>query len=104
MWAAATYFAALAALNCCAIERWERPGPAVRISGTAGALALAGLPLAALLLPFQSRVAILIALGAASAVLLALLDRMRGRLTPLTLRAAADLVLLTPLLILAVEL
>jgi hypothetical protein len=33
--------------------------------------------------------------------LLVLLDRLRGRLTPLALRAAADLVLLTPLLLLA---
>jgi hypothetical protein len=41
----------------------------------------------------------LVAAGAASALLLALLDRLRRRLTPLALRAAADLVLLTPVLI-----
>jgi hypothetical protein len=48
-------------------------------------------------LAFNHRIALLVASGAASALLLALLDRLRGRLTPLALRAAADLVLLTPL-------
>ena len=38
--------------------------------------------------------------GVASSLLLALLDRVRNRLTPLALRCAADLVLLTPLILL----
>jgi hypothetical protein len=45
----------------------------------------------------NQRIALLVASGAAGALLLALLDRLRGRLTPLALRTAADLVLLTPL-------
>ena len=45
------------------------------------------------------RSAALIFAGLVSALLLALLDRMRKRMTPLALRAAADLVLLTPLLL-----
>jgi hypothetical protein len=48
----------------------------------------------------RPRPAALTAAAAASALLLALLDRIRGRLTPLALRAAADLVLLTPLVLL----
>ena len=61
--------------------------------------ATAGLLLAAVLVAFQPRSAALVAAGAASALLLALLDRLRNRLTPVALRAAADLVLLTPLLL-----
>ena len=38
-------------------------------------------------------------MAAASALLLLLLDQVRNRLEPVTLRAAADLVLLTPLLL-----
>jgi hypothetical protein len=45
------------------------------------------------------RVANLLAAGTASAVLLALLDCTRSRLTPLALRVTADLVLLTPLVV-----
>jgi hypothetical protein len=48
----------------------------------------------------QPRSAALVASGAVSALLLALLDRFRSCLTPLALRAAADLVLLTPLALL----
>jgi hypothetical protein len=113
------FFAVLASLNCWAIERWEaesqgageglirsqvspprrtRPG-APRLSVVAGVVALAGLLLAAGLAAGQARPAALMAAGAASAMLLALLDRLRLRLTPLALRAAADLVLLTPALL-----
>jgi hypothetical protein len=99
--AACFFFAALAWMNCSAIERWEsakRPGHIV-IGGRI--LALAGLALAILLFPIQPRLAALLAAGSTSALLLALLDRLRSRLTPLALRAAADLVLLTPLFLLA---
>ncbi len=98
------FFAALAWLNCHAIERWESRGLASRPSHicTAGCLlGLAGLLLAGLFASHQPRAAALIAAGAASALLLALLDRLRIRLTPLALRAAADLVLLSPLVLLA---
>lgn len=92
----ATFFAALAWLNCHAIERWESGGKS-RILATAGLLGLAGLLLAAAFATAQPRPAALLAAGATSALLLALLDRTRNWLTPLALRAAADLVLLTPL-------
>jgi hypothetical protein len=49
----------------------------------------------------QPRAAALLGTAAASALLLALLDRLRPRLTPLTQRALADLVLLTPLALVA---
>jgi hypothetical protein len=44
----------------------------------------------------------LLAAGATSALLLALLDRTRARMTSLALRAAADFVLLTPLALIPV--
>jgi len=44
--------------------------------------------------------AALVAAAAVSAALLALLDAARTRMTPLTLRAAADLVLLAPAVLL----
>ena len=115
------FFAALAWLNCAAIDAWENASthpcrsergrrgnrveePASRpnraISLAASLLALAGLLLALQLSSGQPRQAALIACGAASALLLGLLDRLRTRLTPLALRAAADLVLLAPLALL----
>jgi hypothetical protein len=48
----------------------------------------------------QPRFAVLVLAGAAGALLLTLLDRFRGRLTPIALRASADLALLTPLALL----
>jgi hypothetical protein len=95
-------FAALAWLNCHAIASWEarptarRTGIAVR----ACILAFAALLLATLAGPAHPRFAILLAAAAGSALLLALLDRHRCRFTSLALRAAADLVLLAPALIL----
>jgi hypothetical protein len=112
-WIPAIYFAGLAWLNCSSIARWEssddgfdlegraRAAHAQRLTNRPAALmvAFAGLLLAAIAGAAYSRPAALLATGAASALLLALLDRMRTRLTPLALRAAADLVLLTPLLL-----
>ena len=100
--APAVFFALLAWLNCHSIDRWESCAGRNRTSQIltpASLLALAGLLLAAVLLAFQPRSAALVAAGAACALLLALLDRLRNRLTPVALRAAADLVLLTPLLL-----
>src|SRR5579872_1242999 len=88
-------FAALAWLNCAAIDRWEAGGesavesPAKQLAAGAVVLALASVPI----LP---RLSMLSAACAGSALLLALLDRRRDRLTPLALRCAADLVLLVP--------
>lgn len=99
-------FAALAWLNCHAIARWEArsASPRTGIPLRAGLLALAALCLALLTGLAHPRFALLLAAAAASALLLALLDRIRQRLTPLTLRAAADLVLLAPAFLLLTRL
>jgi hypothetical protein len=97
-------FATLAWLNCHAIESWESDsrrrlavlGPAI---GLAVAASLASFTLSR----HDSRQAALLAAAALSAIFLALLDRRRQRLSPITLRASADLVLLTPLLVLVVR-
>jgi len=95
---AAVYFALLAWLNCYLIEQWETGAEEQRqrAFSLAALLALMGLALAGLLFEGYPRAAALLAAGAVSALLLAVLDRWRGRMTPLALRAAADLVLLTP--------
>lgn len=95
------YFAVLAWLNCHAIADWESK-PAIRVrprrvSALAAAHAMAGMILAGMLTAHHPRSALLVAAGALSALLLALLDRARQSLTPLALRAAADFVLLTPI-------
>jgi hypothetical protein len=90
------FFAALAWLNCHAIERWESQGDS-RIFPAACMVALAGILLAASAVFVQPNFAALLAAAAASAILLAVLDHLRTRLTPLALRSAADLVLLTPI-------
>jgi len=97
------FFAGLAWLNCRAIECWESVGQTyygTQIQSFAGLLALAGVLATIILFAPSSHEAELIGTGAASAVLLALLDGIRGRLTPIALRSAADLVLLTPLVLL----
>jgi len=92
-----TFFAALAWLNCSAIDRWESSGCA-GVSIAAFALAASGL-LSALGFSFSHpRFSALFLAGSASALLLAFLDRGRSRFTPLALRCLADLVLLTPIL------
>lgn len=114
-WIPAVYFAALAWLNCSSIARWECGDEAggARFDREDGTLfegaegltnpfaallvAFAGMLLAAIAGGSHLRQAELLTSGAMSALLLALLDRMRTRMTPLALRAAADLVLLTPL-------
>jgi len=116
-WISAVYFAGLAWLNCSSIARWEcgdetgrdrfdhkgRPTfERIRLRTNLLAallVALAGLLLAVIAGAWHPRSAELILGGAASALLLAALDRMRRRLTPLALRAAADLVLLTLLVL-----
>jgi hypothetical protein len=95
------FFAALAWLNCSAIENWESAVRKRNISGIAVRLSMAGFAAGVFSLAIHPRAAILLACGAASAALLAMLDHHRNRLTPLTLRTFADLVLLTPALVLA---
>ena len=103
LWSASLFFAALAWLNCCAIERWEaasQPTRNSRVLPAASLLGLAGLLLAAaVLFSNQTRAAALIAAGAGSALLLAQLDRSQSCLTSLALRTCADLVLLSPVLL-----
>jgi hypothetical protein len=103
MYATAVLFALLAWLNCHAIDRWEGAEQETNrplILLPACLLTFAGLMLAAVLSSTQPRPAALVVAGAVSALLLALLDALRGRLTPLAVRAAADLVLLAPLALL----
>jgi hypothetical protein len=91
-------YAALAWLNCYAIEAWESGG-ASRVRFFAVAVATCGLLLADCFAQKEPRGALLLLLGAVSAWLLLLLDHLRDRLTSIALRAAADLVLLTPVLL-----
>ncbi len=96
------FFVLLAWLNCHAIDRWEaspESASSLPIFSQASLIAIVGLLLAAILSSAQPRSAALLLCGAAAALLLALLDSLRSRLTPVALRAAADLVLLTPLLL-----
>jgi hypothetical protein len=100
----AAAFAALVWLNVKAIGCWETVTPGssrergmrktafllAAVCG-GGGVAAAGL---------EPRVGLLLALVAVSSLLLALLDGMRERMDAVTLRAAADLVLLTPVLLL----
>jgi hypothetical protein len=98
----ALFFAALGWLNCHAIAQWEsnRGVHSKPVRPIACFVGLVGFCLAVLLVWNEPRSAALIAAGAASSLLLALLDRFRARLTPLAVRAGADLVLLTPALLL----
>lgn len=100
----ALFYAALAWLNCLAIERWETAlAPPTKTTGVARMAALvaaAGLVLSAASAGWEPRIAWLAAAGAVSALLFVLLERLRPRLAPVTLRAGADLVLLFPGLVL----
>lgn len=93
---AIAFDAALAWLNCAAIDRWES-GDDSSVALPAGLIGGGAFLLALVCLWFDPRISLLCAACAASAVLLAWLDGHRGRLTPLALRCAADLVLLTPI-------
>ena len=108
---AAAFFAPLAWLNCHAIDEWEsekadhsdaRTQARRRNSFSAACLlAAGGAVLAAAVCVAHPRAGLLLAAGAVSALLLALLDRKRGSLSPVALRAAADFVLLAPAPLLA---
>jgi len=94
------FFVLLAWLNYRAIGRWEAGAARTRIHAAALLLASAGFCLACPIALFNLRFALLIACGAASALMLAMLHRYRSRLHPTTLRAAADFVLLVPAVLL----
>ncbi len=91
------YFACLAWLNCAAIDCWEA-GRASHVVIRAIPLACVGALAGLVCAVAHLQVVPALAAGAASALLLGVLDRTRHRLTPLGLRCAADIVLLTPLL------
>ncbi len=93
------FFAVLAWLNCRAIESWESNTPP-RISAYSIRLGCLGVLLAVVFLHGTRGESLLIT-GSTASLLLAILDRLRAKLTPLTLRTAADLVLLTPVILLA---
>ena len=118
-WIPVGCFAALAWLNCACIAKWEAadalPGPEFavgeeKIHGAnqcgpshffpAVLLAIMSLIIAAIALAAHPRTAALLVACAASALFLALLHRLRDRIAPTTLRAAADLALLTPVVLL----
>ena len=104
---ATAIFASLAWLNCCAIERWEsRSRSFAHRSIISPAMALGSVAtfFAVALARSLPSIALLLACGALAAFLLGLLDRLRNRLTPVTLRIAADLALLTPAILLALPL
>jgi hypothetical protein len=110
-WIPAVFFAALAWLNCSCIARWEVVGGPACCEGRRSplprslALVLAAIGFLLCLVAAASahpRPAFLLAAGATSALLLALLDGTRDRMMPLALRAAADFVLLTPLALISV--
>jgi hypothetical protein len=96
---AVTMLATLAWLNCHAIEQWESGSPRV-IDGVM--VASATLTCACGMVAVAAggsapRLAGLMACTATSAALLGVLDALRARISPMALRAGADLVLLTPL-------
>jgi hypothetical protein len=105
---AAMLFAALCGLNCLFIYAWEHDGAKARLAhattrfamdhlaALACAIAVAAAALAVLDAPAPRLVPAACALAA---VLLLVLDRYRGHLSRTDLRAAADLALLTPLLL-----
>jgi hypothetical protein len=98
--AAVALCAALAWLNCYAIDYWEsarsESAATAHLPFAAIVLALAGLLLTVAFVFTEPRIAALFAAASTSALLLAQLDHLRARLTPLALRTAADLALLTP--------
>lgn len=103
--APALLFILLAWLNCHAIERWEsadRFHAPQSIASLATILALAGIVLTTALSVAQPRAAALASCASLSALLFAFLDWRRHHIPAISLRAMADLVLLTPVLLLPI--
>ena len=89
-WPEALAFALLCTLNCAWINRWESSAPGRYVPQLTAALVL--------ILLHPTPITAAIALAAAA---LLTLNHYRARFHPTTLRAAADLALLTPILFLA---
>ena len=107
---AALLFAAVCSLNCLFIYAWEHPSPNPTAHATTR-FSLRHLPFLATLIPAFATALIYLQKShqapwsiptacALSATLLLLLHHHRSAIAPVTLRAAADLALLTPLLLL----
>lgn len=94
------FFAALAWLNCSAIEHWESGLIRSGMFSRAAFLGLLGLATIVCTLA-HPRAAALLCTGSVSAILLALLDHFGPRITLLAQRALADLVLLSPIALFA---
>jgi hypothetical protein len=92
-------FVALAWVNCSAIENWESPGKQTGVLLRASFLGIAGLAACEAFAFSDPRASALAFCAGASALLLSLLDHSRDRCSPLTMRALADLLLLTPLVL-----
>lgn len=102
--APAIAFAAVAWLNLAAIASWERNIPRAGYSPLmrrALVLGCAAFAVSIALAYLYPRSALLVAAAGASAFLLAALDALASFMEPVLLRAASDLVLLTPVLVLA---
>jgi hypothetical protein len=96
------FLAVLAWCNCRAIDRWESAESSSEVRFHACLLVVAGATISVALAWTHAGPSALIASATASSFLLLILDRMRFRVSPLTLRALADLVLLTPAVLFAV--
>jgi hypothetical protein len=94
-----TVYGLLAWLNCYAIDTWES-GRVSRVTTRALSLLAVCLLTAACISQAGPRGPLLLLTAGISALLLIALDQLRNRLSPVALRALADLVLLTPVLIL----
>lgn len=94
------FFAVLAWVNCRAIERWESSEKQAGVLLHAGMLTVAGAAISAALWQANPRAASLALAGTTSSLLLLLLDRARFSISALTLPVLADIVLLTPALLL----
>lgn len=107
----ALLFAAVCSLNCLCIYAWEHPQPHISAHWTtrlsthhlrlfASAILFAGLALTTFSVLAKTAVWPLAFAASLSTLALLLLDSTHHRPNPLTLRASADLALLTPLLLL----
>lgn len=95
-----TFLAVLAWCNCQAIESWESGDNQDNVAMHAGLLSVTGVLIAVAFSYSHPGAAVLVATAASSSLLLLVLDRMRFRLSPLMLRALADVVLLAPVVVL----
>jgi hypothetical protein len=91
-------FALLAWTNCFAIETWESSRIQNGVMLRATTLGVVAIAVSVVFAHLNWRISALLFAAACSALLLALLARKRATVSPLTLRALADLVLLTPIL------